>query len=209
MKEKLFQYIDENFRNLRNDIHIRYELGEPFKNGSDERIDQVMLRVNTIFEDLFEPEDVIYLYIEDWETGVDPMFGDTTPSYIYQLLEKHTFVEETMYKTDEDIDEMGNTIQIKHEYKVRLLYDRVALIPYKEILKGIAHYEQGREPSIRQSVYFINPKKDILFNMYDDRGCIVYSNSRDKLIYMYHKYNSWIVDYWRKYIDGIFNDVEY
>lgn len=206
MQEKIFRYIDENFHNLHNDIHIRYELGEPFKNGSDERIAQVVTRVTTIFEDLFEPDDFIYLYIQDWDTVVDPMFGNTTPNYIYQLLEKYVLEEKVMYKPDEDIDEMGKTIQINHEYMVRLLYERLTAIPYREILKGIAHYEQGREPSISQNVYFINIDKDIVFHMYDDRGCIIYSNSRDKLTHMYLKYNSWIVDYWRKYIDSIFNE---
>ena len=67
---------------------------------------------------------------------------------------------------------------------VRLLYERLTAIPYREILKGISHYEQGREPSISQNVYFINIDKDIVFHMYDDRGCIIYSNSRDKLTHI-------------------------
>ncbi len=165
-----------------------------------------MARVITLFEDLFDANDCIYIYIEDWDIVIDPMFGNTTPNYIYQLLEKHVLEEETMYKLDEDIDEMGNPIQITQEYKIRLLYDRLAIIPYKEILKGIANYEQGQQPSISQRVYFINLNKDIVFHMYDDRGCIVYSNSKDKLTHMYCKYNNWIVDYWRSSIDIIFNE---
>lgn len=133
------------------------------------------------------------------------MFGNTIPNYIYQLLENHVLAEKVLYITDEDIDEKGNTVQIVQEYNVRLLYDRLGRIPYKEILKGIAHYEQGREPSISQAVYFINVDKDIVFHMYDDRGCIVYSNSSGKLAYMYYKYNNWIVDYWRGSIDSIFH----
>jgi len=205
MKDKLLKYIDENFPNLHNDINIRYELGGPFKNGSDERINQVITRVITLFENLFDSEDYIYIYIQDWDIVIDPMFGNTTPNHIYQLLEKHVLAEKVLYKVDEDIDEMGKTVQITQEYNVRLLCDRLGNIPYKEILKGIAHYEQGREPSISQAVYFINVDKDIVFHMYDDRGCIVYSNSSDKLAYMYHKYNNWIVDYWRDSIDSIFN----
>ncbi|SEJ88833.1 protein of unknown function [Propionispira arboris] len=205
MKDNLFKYIDENFPNLHNEINIRYELGEPFKNGSEERINQVMTRVISIFEDLFDAEDDIYIYIQDWDIINDPMFGNTTPNYIYRLLANHVLEEKVLYKVDEDIDEMGNTVQITQEYNVRLLYERLGGIPYKEILKGMAHYEQGREPSISQAVYFINLEKDILFHMYDDRGCIVYSNSSDKLAYMYHKYNNWIVNYWRDSIDSIFN----
>ncbi len=181
-------------------------MGEPFKNGSDERIEQVITRVVALFEDLFDTNDNICIYIKDWEIDVDPMFGDTTPIYIYQLLAKRVLEEETMYKLDEDIDEMGNSVQITQAYKVRFLSDQLAEIPYKKIFNGIANYEQGREPSISQSIYFINLEKDILFHMYDDRGCIVYSNSKDKLINMYRKYNKWIVEYRRKSIDRMFSE---
>lgn len=205
MKEKLFKYLNENFPHLNNDIHVRYELGEPYENGSDERINQVHYRVVSIFEDLFNLDDFIYIYIKDWEIERDIMFGNTTPEYLYQLLKGKTLEETIFYEPDEDIDEEGNDITITHEYKVKLWYGCLAEIPYKEILKGIANYEQGREPSIGQSIYFIDTKNDIVFNMYDDRGCIAFSNSPDKLRYVYNKYNKWIVDYWREQIDKIFN----
>ncbi|GBG58435.1 hypothetical protein SPFL3102_02157 [Sporomusaceae bacterium FL31] len=156
MINKLLEYIDENFPNLQNDINIRYELGEPSKNGSDERINQVITRVITLFEDLFDAKDYIYIYIQDWDMVIDPLFGNTTQNYIYQLLENHVLAEKVLYKADEDIDEKGNTVQIAQEYNVRLLYDRLGRTPYKEMLEGIAHYEQGRKPSISQAVYFIN-----------------------------------------------------
>lgn len=43
--------------------------------------------------------------------------------------------------------------------------------------------------------------------MYDDRGCIAYSNSKEKLKPLYTKNNEWIVNYWREYIDSIFKEV--
>jgi hypothetical protein len=42
--------------------------------------------------------------------------------------------------------------------------------------------------------------------MYDDRGCIAHAISMENLRTLYVKYNDWIVDYWREYIDGIFKD---
>jgi hypothetical protein len=204
MKEELFKYLEEDFPDLTNDIHVRYELGEPFENGSDERITQVNYRVISIFEDLFDKDDFIYVYIIDWEENTDVMFGDTTPQYIYELIDNKRLEEVIMYEPDEVIDEEGNTQNANNEYKVRLSYGRLSTIPYKEILSGKANYEQGREPSIGQRVYFINTQKDIVFNMYDDRGCIVFSNSADKLRYIYDKYNNWIVEYWRECIDEIF-----
>lgn len=104
------------------------------------------------------------------------MFGNTSPEYLYDLLSKQNIEEETLFDIDEDYDELtGKTIEIKNEYKVKLLFSQLNFIPYKEILEGIGNYEQGREPSIGQSVYFISTQKDIIFHMYDDRGCDVFS----------------------------------
>jgi hypothetical protein len=188
----LIKYIEENFPNFWSDIHVRFELGETFENGSDERIKQVIYRVITLFEETFDRDDYIYLYIRNWEQ-IDVMFGNTTPNYIYELINHHELKERIMYEHDEDIDEDGNTIQIERPYKVKVLEGLLTTIPYKDILIGIANYEQGREPSIGQQVYFINSNKDIIFNMYDDRGCIIFSKAKEKLKHLYTNYNSWLI----------------
>ncbi|CRK84566.1 DUF3885 domain-containing protein [Neobacillus massiliamazoniensis] len=205
MKDRIFKYIQRNFPNLTSDVHLRFELGEPFENGTDERINQVVTRVITLFEEVFHPEDYIYVYIKDWGMNEDIMFGNTTPEYVYQLVKDHNIEVETLFEFDEDYDEIaGQTIEIKQEYNVKIVYSQVKSITYKAILEGIGNYEQGREPSIGQSVYFISTEKDLIFHMYDDRGCIIHSNEVTKLIHMYRKYNKWLVDYWRDYFNGIF-----
>lgn len=205
MQKNLINYINKNFPNLGSEINLRFELGEPYDNGTDERINQVVKRVTTLFEDTFNIDDIIHVYIEDWEIGTDVMFGNTTPDYLYELIKQHKFDEITMYKHDEDEDNKGNTIQIELPYKVRTFSSKLSSIPYKDILIGIANYEQGKEPSIYQQVYFINMNKDIIFYMYDDRGCIIFSNAKEKLHYLFVKHNDWLVDYWREYFNNIFN----
>ncbi|MFJ7730222.1 DUF3885 domain-containing protein [Neobacillus sp. NPDC097160] len=205
MKDRIFKYIQRNFPNLTSDVHLRFELGEPLENGTDERINQVVTRVTTLFEEVFHPEDYIYVYIKDWGINEDIMFGNTTPEYVYELLKDHNIEVENLFEFDEDYDEIaGQTIEIKQEYNVKIVYSQVKSITYKAILEGIGNYEQGREPSIGQSVYFISTEKDLIFHMYDDRGCIIHSNEVTKLIHMYRKYNKWLVDYWRDYFNGIF-----
>lgn len=204
MQDDLFMYIQENFPNFWSDINIRFELGDPFDNGTDERINQVITRVTTLFEDIFEQGDTIHLYIKDWGNNTDLMFGNTTPDYLYLLL-GHPKLEETiMYEHDEDTDELGNTIQVERPYKVKTLCDALSSIPYRDILTGIANYEQGRKPSIGQQVYFINIKKGIVFYMYDDRGCVIFSKTKERLQHMYVNFNNWLVDYWRAYFDSLF-----
>lgn len=207
IKEKIMMYIESNFPNLSSDLHLRFELGHPYKNGTEERINQVVTRVTTLFEEVFRPNDFIYLFIKDWNVTEDVMFGNNTPEYLYDLLSKQNIEEETFYDIDEYYDELtGQTIEIKNEYKVKFVYSRLKSISYKEVLEGIGNYEQGREPSIGESVYFISTEKGIIFHMYDDRGCDVFGLNKDTLVPVYHKFRKWILDYNRIEIDYAFEE---
>ncbi|AZN43803.1 DUF3885 domain-containing protein [Paenibacillus albus] len=206
MLQDIYSYLKFKFPGYWSNINVRFELGEPFRNGSKRRIAQVNKRVNAIFEELFKPTDSIFVVIKDWGPYEDPMFGNTTPEYLYDLLKDLTKEEDTCFDINEDEDDEGNRIEVKHQYQFIVLSGLVSSIPYKRILEGISHYEQGKEPSIGQNVYFLSREKDILFHMYDDRGCIAHAISVGSLKTLYLKYNDWIVDYWREYIDRIFKD---
>lgn len=208
MKEKILKYIESNFPNLTSELHLMFELGEPYENGTEDRIHQVVTRVTTLFEEMFKPDDLIYVYIKDWEVTEDVMFGNTTPERLYDLLSNQNIEEKTLFDINEDYDEVtGQTIEVKNEYKVKFVCSQLKSIPYQEIFGSIGNYEQGREPSIGQSVYFISTDKDIIFHMYDDRGCLIHSKDVEKLLPLYHTYNNWLVDYWRDYFDSIFKNV--
>lgn len=187
---------------IKSEVHVRYELGAPYANGTDERIEQVNYRAGRIIEACFQPNDDVLILINDWQSP-DPMFGNTTPHYLYELLGEHAWRcgDERMVEEwpDDDTTESAP------------IYFKQSLIPvvfgearYKEVLAGIANYEQGREPSIGQLVYFISMEKDVAFYMYDDRGCLVFSDSPSKIRHLYEQLNDWIVDYWRGAIDAVF-----
>lgn len=203
MKAELLGYLENKFPDLTHQIHVRFELGEPFDNGTDERIYQVNYRVTNIFQSLFNEEDSIYVLIRDWQQE-DPMFGNARPNYLYELLDNQAFESEIITKVVEDEDPDGNIILTESKYRQHILSTKIGNIKYKKILEGIANYEQGREPSIGQSVYFIDKERDIIFYMYDDRGCIVFADKVEKIRCLYERYNNWIVDYWRSYIDELF-----
>lgn len=112
MLKQIQDYLNDKFPEYWNDINIRFELGEPYRNGSKRRINQVNKRVNTIFEELFKPTDLIYLIIKDWGTYEDPMFGNTTPEYLYELLQGKIGEEGVLFDIDEDEDEEGNSIEV-------------------------------------------------------------------------------------------------
>jgi hypothetical protein len=178
---------------LFSEYHIRFELGKLYEYGSEERIYQVLTRVVSLFEETFKENDIIYLYIKDW-TENDNMFGNYNLDYVYSLISKFQ-KEEKVFVDHEETEQ---------QYKIASISGNLYNLPYKEILKGIANYEQGRAPSIGQRIYFVCPYKNIMFYMYDDRGCIIYSTVKDKLKNFYFKFNDWLDDYYRDYFSSIY-----
>ncbi|MEK6482333.1 hypothetical protein WJR50_32650 [Catalinimonas sp. 4WD22] len=66
-------------RNLK--FHLRFELGDPFENGTEERVDQVTKRATELFENHIENSE---LYILTYDFG-DDLFA-RTPSYTSCLI---------------------------------------------------------------------------------------------------------------------------
>ena len=196
---------------IHSEVFVRYELGEPYENGTDERISQVNRRSKDIIEGCFDPRAPVLLLINDWENE-DPMFGNTTPNYIYELLDAESFGRrnERRVRQLQDVENEGASSQEQLDDEDPIRFRQILVTcpfgrsGYRQILSGIANYEQGREPSIGQQVVFISMQKDIAFHMYDDRGCIVYSDSAEKIRHLYDDYNDWLVEYWREKINSIF-----
>ena len=64
-----------------------------------------------------------------------------------------------------------------------------------------------RSPAISGECYFINKSKEIIINLYDDRGMDVIATNKNKLKDLYHNYNQWILDYDRDKIDKLFKEI--
>jgi hypothetical protein len=62
----------------------------------------------------------------------------------------------------------------------------------------------GFDPAIEQTIYFFDPLTNKAFQMYDDRGCYVWSDNANKIRDIYINRNEWIVEYHRPEIDEYF-----
>ncbi len=69
------------------------------------------------------------------------------------------------------------------------------------VLWGAIAQDLGVRPRIRGSLYLFSLEKTVLANPYDDRGMDIISPDRQPLNRLYHKYNSWLLDYDRKAMD--------
>ncbi|MDX6748185.1 DUF3885 domain-containing protein [Polaribacter sp. PL03] len=179
---------------------LRFELGDPFENGTKERVNQATKRASELFESHFEKDTELYTIIYDFG---DDMFAET-PNHIYELLKSENIQTQqfeenlaTRYFDDED-----NIERIKG--KLTICKVEKNGINYQEIFNGIANTEMGFSPTIHQLVYFFQPKTKKWFWMYDDRGCLMFSNETDDLKSNILKFDKWIVESQREVMEKQF-----
>lgn len=214
--QKLNQYLQNYFPSLKlcmplfynAEIGIRFEIGEPEIDINDKRyIQTAYLRSIQLFEEVFSKDDDIFLVVnKHFASDTEYEIADKTnvfPSFFVskENIEQEVDSEEIPFcylEEDEEIrEETMRTIRYCCKYKL-------SKIKYKKLLKAIANQDLGYKPAVTDEVYFINIGKHIIYQLYDDRGLDLVSNSKDSLEDIYIKYNSWILDYDRERIDKLF-----
>jgi hypothetical protein len=176
---------------------IRFELGLIELEGS-EYFKEILYRAKSIFNFLFTEDDSIWLIasVSNDYKGIDlPNIKRflRNKKLIYNLSCKTV-----PYEYDEEDTEM-RTIQYSlkvNKKDLRLDY----------LIKALGNQHFARKPMINCNLSFVNETKGILFHMYDDRGCDVFSLNKDTLSPLYHKFRKWILDYNRIQIDNAFEE---
>jgi len=216
LREDLQKYFDKIYpyskvdteHTLGGQVHIRFELGgEELENGTSERVNQAVERACTLFNDAFTNKDnKIWVLIYEYEG--ENIFNASN-EYLHQQFPQKRFTE--FYNQKEKVvsryfttDENGN--DIPEEDEVRIIIGKISTseINVEGILRGIANTEMGFKPAIDQTIFFFDPTSNKAFQMYDDRGCFIWSNEADTIRDIYIKRNKWIVDYHRPEIDEYF-----
>ena len=197
LKEELELYLKEiypqanlnNVETLVNGPHIRFELGGNLENGTKARVEQASERAASLFFDTFNDEqNEIFILI--YEDKVPDQFKPSN-FFLYNQLPNGVVEKYTKLKSRNNV-----------------LVGKVLLkdINAANIIKGIANYEMGFEPSIGQRVCFFDLKNNRAFYMYDDRGCFIWSNNADQIRQIYGRRKEWIADYHRSEIDKFFEE---
>lgn len=208
--DKIYPYSKiETEHTLGGQVHIRFELGDDKENGTIERVNQSTDRALSIFNETFnDPLHEIFVLIYEYQG--DNLFNASN-DYLYKQFPSAQF--KNFYKQLEIVntrflttDKNGNEVLEKDEARIIIGKLLVKEIGVKKILHGIANTEMGLHPSIDQNVFFFNPITDKAFQMYDDRGCYVWSDKADKIRDLYIKRNDWIADYHRPEIDEYFKE---
>ncbi|TSI05979.1 DUF3885 domain-containing protein [Lysinibacillus sp. BW-2-10] len=184
----------EYLTNLLNQKHnwIRFELGvmpEKKEEYLTENYFQPLLnRAKQIVNSLFQQEDQVVLIICTYQNALPNINRFLiNPKDIYRL------------KYEEIDCEDGKEFYWS-------VSGNKASFRLPTLLRAIANADFSVKPKIEGQVYLINTTTSILFHMYDDRGCDVYSVNQDVLRPIYHQFRRWILDYDRLPIDRAFKE---
>lgn len=215
LRQELQSYFDRVYpyskidteHTLGGQVHIRFELGEGKENGTIERVNQSTNRALTIFNETFTDQ-THEIFILIYEYQGENIFNASN-DYLHRQFPIDQF--EKFYNQLETVntryfttDEKGNDVLDKDEVRIIIGKLPVKDINIKNILNGIANTEMGFDPGIDQRIFFFDPSTDKAFQMYDDRGCYVWSDKADKIRDIYINRNDWIVEYHRPEIEEYF-----
>ncbi|WP_068604429.1 DUF3885 domain-containing protein [Paenibacillus swuensis] len=177
---------------------IRFELGlVALKEKA--YLDEVMQRSKSICNFLFSKNDEVHVinrisYLK--EKGKHEKL-DMQRFFKTKQTVKHLEHEVIPYEYEDD-EQM-----VTSEYRVRVKFEDIRM---SYLLTALANQDFGRKPCVYGNVMLFNATKQILFYIYDDRGCDVYGVSKESLLPLYHQYRRWILDYDRIHIDNVFGE---
>ncbi|WP_078579616.1 DUF3885 domain-containing protein [Salipaludibacillus agaradhaerens] len=195
-------------------VGIHFELGEGIYQFKDDnrlnidRFERVYYQALSLFNDLFSEEDDIYLVTNVYLYNRSRKKIKSTKVYDHFLKNKQLkfkLRQETLpfVLSDEDTEEY-NTTQFYLKCKKQDL-------DYFLLIKAACNEDFPLSPKFGQKngsyypdVFFINISKNLIFFIYDDRGCEVIANKKEALLPLYKEYNRWIPEYDREQIDQNF-----
>ena len=215
LRKELQSYFDrvyphskiETQESLYGQVHIRFELGGEKGIGTIERINQATERAFTIFKETFNDfSREIFVLIYEYQgkncfnASDDYLHQQFLGDHFKKFYNQLEIVKSLYYSTDEN----GNDVLETDEVRIIIGKLPVKDVEVKNILNGIANTEMGFDPGINQRIFFFNASTDKAFQMYDFRGCFVWSDKADKIKDSFIKRNDWIVDYHRPEIEEYF-----
>ncbi|MGG0718165.1 DUF3885 domain-containing protein [Robertmurraya massiliosenegalensis] len=224
----LRDYIDSHFPGLvlrpslyhQWDHSIHFELAKElyqFKSGTDklnaEYFEQAYQQTLSLFNEIFLPNDMIFLVTNVYQIKNYVRRSRRLKVYHHYIrnnhVRSHLKQEALPYMFDGEEDAEDNcTSQFS-------LQCRKQDIRYPLLLKAISHRDFRRlKPRLHNpyglyepDVFFINVTRNIIFYIYDDRGCEVIARDLETIRPLYDKYGDWIDEYCREEIDQRFKAI--
>ena len=184
-------------------LGLRFDLQVEFKNpvyrGDDKYFKSCQARGISLFESCFEPNDKIFLIVNEYRRRKQKIkFGNYAFKQITGLRK-----DEIEYRKLKQRYEPGDKFDVWNQAIIKTSAGNVS---HKNIIIGLSNTDfWPRSPRIDQEIFMVNLNKELIFNMYDDRGLDVIGANSEIIKSIFDKHNEWILDYDRKLIEKQLN----
>ncbi|MFJ7406856.1 MULTISPECIES: DUF3885 domain-containing protein [unclassified Lysinibacillus] len=188
------------------DIGIHFELGAgmyQFKDDGNlnyEMFECVYSQALSIFNELFSDSDEIFLVTNVYQHKSYEM--NRINVYNHYLKNKDV----KLHLRQETLPNVFNVDESDDHYTSRFsLKCRKQDIKYPLLIKAACNEDFPLKPKFRRvtnypDVFFINITKNVVFFIYDDRGCEVIATNKETIVPLYEKYGDWLDEYSREEI---------
>ncbi|OAH57661.1 hypothetical protein AWH48_01180 [Domibacillus aminovorans] len=171
--------------------------------------DLVYSQALSIFNDLFSEQDEIFLVTNVYHRKNSTSRTKRMKVYVNSIKNKNLkfhLKQETLPYVFDDEEEAN-------EYYTSQFYLKCSKqdLRYPLLIKAACNEDFSLKPKFRQEkglyypdVFFINISKNLIFFIYDDRGCEVISDNKETLRLVYEKYHDWLYEYNREEMKQLF-----
>ncbi|ARK32542.1 DUF3885 domain-containing protein [Halalkalibacter krulwichiae] len=193
------------------EIGIHFELGEGMYQFTDEdklnlnRFERVYSQALSVFHDLFSDQDEMILvtnvyHRKSYKKRIKPT--KVYDRFLKNKKLKYKIRQKTLpFVFDEEEAEESYISQLHLKCKKRDL-------DYLLLIKATCNEDFPLQPKLGEEngsyypdVFFINTSKNIIFFIYDDRGCEVIADKKETIMPLYKKYKGWVSEFKRKEIE--------
>lgn len=221
---ELKEYLNINFPSLilkpslyyQWDIGIHFELGNEIYQFTSEkgqinlnRFEQVYSQALSIFNDLFSLHDEIILVTNVYQYKTSKNRGQRIKVYDRYIKDKDLkfrLKQETLpyvFGEEEDADEYSTS-----QFYLRC---RKQDIRYTLLIKAACNEDFPLKPKLGRTegsyypdLFFVNVTKNLIFFIYDDRGCEVIASDKESIRSTYEKYYHLVDENYRTEINRLF-----
>lgn len=163
-----------------------YQISDELNMAYFEKVYQKSL---TLFEDLFQEDDRLYLVVRVRKDR------HSSPAKSTEIFERFLKNNKNRYTIEFEKKDVCDEEEVIYQY-ARLLPNR-QVIYYTKLLKAICNQDfpelYPRFKSRRTyypEIFFVNADQDIILHIFDDRGCFILTNNETRFEFLKEQYTS-------------------
>ena len=208
---KIMEYMEERFQNLEfiPSIYNQWGIGIHFCLGKNiyqlkeneelnlKRFQVVYEQITILFNELFEQNEDIFLVTNMYKHKKEKCIRKLK---VYQpFLKCKNHLNQILVKTYPYPFEINKAEEYEMQQFSLLCKPRDLRVT--ELLKAASNEDFPLKPKFGgysidyPDVFFVNITKDIIFFIYDDRGCEVIAHDFKRIRHLYEKYHDWVEEY--------------